>query len=69
MSLVQMAALSIFGANLVGYILYWIDGNQLAMLDKLLWMVLMAIIFGIEVVGALTNAIEGEENEGDRPHQ
>lgn len=61
MSLVQMAALSIFGANLVGYILYWIDGNQLAMIDKLLWMVLTAIIFGIEVVGALTNAIEGEE--------
>jgi len=61
MSYIQMAALSVFGANLVGYILHWVDGNQLAMLDKLLWMVLTAVIFGIEVVGALVNAIEGEE--------
>jgi len=63
MSLVQIGAVAIFGANLVGYVLYWIEGNQLAQIDKLLWMVLMFMVFGLEVIGGMLS--KEKENEDD----
>jgi len=63
MSLVQIGAVAIFGANLVGYVLYWIEGNQLAQVDKLLWMVLMFMVFGLEVIGGMLS--KEKENEDD----
>jgi hypothetical protein len=68
MSIVQLAAVAIFGANLVGYILYWMDGNQLAMIDKLLWMVLMTVIFSTEVLGYMMTTIKGGDDEDHRAH-
>jgi len=61
-SLVQIGAVAIFGANLVGYFLYWIEGDQLAQIDKLLWMVLMFMVFGLEVIAGM---MKGEDDEND----
>ncbi len=61
MSLVQIGAASIFGANLVGYFLYW--GDQLTQIDKLLWMVLMAVIFSLEAVAEMLKGVMEDEDD------
>lgn len=60
MSLIQVGAIAIFGANFVGYFLYW--GDQLAQIDKLLWMVLMFMVFGLEAIAGMIKRSSDEDD-------
>ena len=60
MSLIQIGAVALFGANLVGYFLHW--GDQLAQIDKLLWMVLTLMVFGLEAIASMIKRSPDEDD-------